>query len=86
MTADELAAVLTRVARQLLADLAPAPSAAGLSPLQARILSRLTYAPQTAKTLARLCGHRYDSAFRAALSALVDAGRARHTSQGYSLP
>jgi hypothetical protein len=85
MDADELANRLARAFAQL-AEALRGERPTGLPPIQRAILDTLTHQPQTAKQLARKVRRRYNSSFRAALARLVEAGLARHTPQGYSLP
>jgi hypothetical protein len=62
----------------------PAPE--GLPPLQRDILAVLTAQPVPARRLARLASRQYNSNFRNALAAIVEAGLARHTRKGYFRP
>jgi len=85
MTADELRATLQRGFQQLARALEEPGRPTG-TPLQRAILAALTAEPTPAKQLAKKARRKFNSAFRAALRLLVDAGRARRTSQGYALP
>ena len=64
----------------------PAPLPGEVSAYDMAVIRSLTDIPTSARRLARVAGHRYNSYFRLRVRLLVDEGRIRRTSRGLRRP
>ena len=87
MTARQLREAILQELKECLDKLMveePVGGVGGDGFLRERVLAVMEDCPQSGKRIAKLCEHKCDSHFRGVLSHLVDEGKVRHTSQGYS--